>query len=188
MSLNYFTIINRYLEPNSLAYRIYVPHVTLVTNKALEIGRRLSLDKGELQFIEEAGMLHDIGVSGVLSPKMELEGDKPYICHGYLGREILEAEGLPRHALVADRHTGVGITLEEVRQRNLPVPERSYEPVSQAEKIISYADLFFSKRPERIWLEETPAEIEAELSQFGQRQVEIFREWQAEFGEAKKLI
>lgn len=182
MSLDYFAIINRYLEPGSLAYRIYVIHVTLVTNKALEIGRRLKLDPEQLQFIEEAGMLHDIGVSRVLSPKMGLEGDKPYICHGYLGREILEAEGLVRHGLVADRHTGVGISLEEVRARQLPLPERSYEPVSLEEKIISYADLFFSKRPERLWLEETPEEIEAELGQHGENQVKIFREWQQQFG------
>ena len=43
-------------------------------------------------------------------------------------RELLEKEGLPQHALVCDRHTGVGITIEDIRAQELPIPERDMTP------------------------------------------------------------
>ena len=42
-------------------------------------------------------------------------GDKDYICHGYLGRALLEKEGLPAHALVCERHVGVGLSISDIR-------------------------------------------------------------------------
>ncbi len=50
-------------------------------------------------FIEEAALLHDIGVCQVHAPGLGLHGRHPYIMHGVLGREILEREGYPLHAL-----------------------------------------------------------------------------------------
>jgi uncharacterized protein len=50
------------------------------------------------------------------------------------------------------------------------------------EKIISYADLFYSKRLVRLWTLEAAEEIEAELAEFGEDQVATFREWHKEFG------
>lgn len=179
--LDYFSIIHRYISPESDFYRIYLPHVTLVTNKALKIARRLGLEQSQLQFIEEAGMLHDIGIINVKSNKAKTESQLPYICHGNEGRKILEAEGLPKHALVAERHTGVGITLHEIEERDLPLPHHDMTAQSIEEKIISYADLFFSKRPGILWQEESVADIEAELSAYGAENVDIFREWQQQF-------
>lgn len=181
-ALNYFSIIHRYIEPDSLAYSIYLPHVVMVTERAVAIARRLNLSAQSVQFIEEAAMLHDIGVIRVASPKLGTTGTLPYVCHGYLGREILEAEGLPAHALVAERHTGVGIPLTQIIERDLPLPHRDMLAVSIEEKIISYADLFYSKRRERMWIPETVEQIEAELATFGDDQVAIFREWHEMFG------
>jgi uncharacterized protein len=179
--LDYFALIQKYIKPDSQFYRIYVPHVVMVTQKALAIANAKGLNEDSLTFIEEAGMLHDIGIIKINAPKLGVTSDLPYICHGTEGSAILEAEGLPRHALVAERHTGVGITLAEIVERDLPIPHRSMEPQSIEEKIISYADLFFSKSPHKLWFQETPDEIAAELSQFGEAQVAIFRAWQAEF-------
>ena len=58
---------------------------------------------------------------------------------------MLRAEGLPRHALVAERHTGSGITMEQVIREDLPIPVQDYLPVSLEERIICYADKFYSK-------------------------------------------
>ena len=58
---------------------------------------------------------------------------------------MLRNEGLPKHALVAERHTGTGITIEQIEREELPIPERNYCPQSLEEKIICYADKFYSK-------------------------------------------
>lgn len=179
--LDYFAVIHKYIEPTSKLYQLYLPHVVMVTKRALAIAKKLQLSEKDLQFIQEAAMLHDIGIITVDAPKIGATGELPYICHGSEGREILEKEGLPDHALVAERHTGVGITLEEITSRDLPIPHRDMTPVSLPEKIISYADLFFSKSPQKLWFEETPDQIEAELAQYGEQQVAIFREWHKQF-------
>ena len=90
-------------------------------------------------------MLHDIGIIYCNAPKIYCNGPHKYIEHGYLGAELLRAEGFPKHALVAERHTGTGITIEQVEREELPIPERDYCPQSLEEKIICYADKFYSK-------------------------------------------
>ncbi|MDO5561157.1 MAG: HDIG domain-containing protein [bacterium] len=181
--LDYFAIINKYYQPGTRTYKIFTVHAILVTNKALKIARRLNLSAQEQEFIEEAAMLHDIGVFKVNSAKMDCVGDLPYIAHGVAGAEILRQENLPQHAQVAERHVGVGLTKKEISARQLPLPTQDFLPETQAEKIITYADLFFSKREATLWKEDTPEEIEAELNGFGPEQTATFRAWRTEFGE-----
>ena len=76
------------------------------------------------QFVEEAAMLHDIGIIFCNAPKIYCMGPHKYIEHGYLGAELLRKEGFPKHALVAERHTGTGITIEQVEREELPIPEK----------------------------------------------------------------
>ena len=117
-----FAIIQKYYAQDSDAYRILTTHSRSVADKALAIARRhpeLNLD---LTFIEEAALLHDIGIFRCDAPDIDCHGDAPYICHGYLGAELMRAEGYPRHALVCERHTGTGLSLkmiEELLARNL---------------------------------------------------------------------
>lgn len=54
-------------------------------------------------------------------------------------------EGYPRHALVCERHTGAGLSLKAILERDLPVPHREMIPVSLEEQIICFADKFYSK-------------------------------------------
>lgn len=58
---------------------------------------------------------------------------------------MLAAIGLPRHALVCERHTGSGLSLDYIVSNNLPLPHRDLLPTSIEEKIVCYADKFFSK-------------------------------------------
>lgn len=97
------------------------------------------------QFVEEAAMLHDIGIIYCYAPGIHCIGSHKYIEHGYLGAELLRREGYPKHALVAERHTGTGILAEQVYREELPIPEQDYCPESLEEKIICYADKFYSK-------------------------------------------
>ncbi len=179
--IDYFSLINEYYQPGTLTYRIFTIHAVLVTNKALQIGRHLHLSDDELTFIEEAAMLHDIGVCQVKSAKMACSGTLPYIAHGVAGEKILRQHGLEAHALVASRHVGVGLTKEEISRRQLPLPAKDFTPQSLSEQIITYADCFFSKRAATLWIEESPAAIKKELAAFGKQQVEVFTLWQKKF-------
>ena len=107
-------IIAKYYKPRSRAYKILVVHSTLVTEKALKIAQNHTELLPDLAFIEEAAMLHDIGIFKTNAPDLFCFGEFPYLCHGYLGCEILKNEGFPEHGLVCERHTGVGITIEEI--------------------------------------------------------------------------
>jgi uncharacterized protein len=44
-------------------------------------------------------------------------GDRPYITHGIIGAELLGNEGLPGHALVCERHIGVGLSIEDIKSQ-----------------------------------------------------------------------
>lgn len=179
--INYFKIIHRYIPPDSSVYRVYIPHVTLVTAKALKIAERLGVSLEQQRFIEEAAMLHDIGIIRVKGYNLSSDGDLPYICHAPIGREILEREGLPKHALVAERHIGVGISKQEIIAQQFPLPHRDMLPESIEEKIICWADLFFGKKPEKLWIESSLAEVKKKVARYGERQEQVFREWVALF-------
>ncbi len=173
----YFQIIHKYIDPNSLVYPIYIVHCSLVTNKALTIAKRLHLSPESQTFIEEAAMLHDIGIVRTNTPDIYCYGDLPYLCHLTEGRKILEAEGLPRHALVAETHVGVGLSKEQILAQNLPLPPRDIKPTTIEEEIIGYADLFFSKNPEKLWRERTLKKVREGVVKRGKEQAATLEDW-----------
>lgn len=122
-------------------------------------------------------MLHDIGVVLCDAPGISCFGTEPYIRHGLMGAEILRKEGLERHARVAERHTGTGLTIESIRLQNLPLPLQDFSPETMEEKLICWADKFFSKTPSKLTLEKTSEQVIAMLSRFPDGNVERFREW-----------
>jgi uncharacterized protein len=99
---------------------------------------------------------------------------------------MLERLDLPRHALVCERHIGVGIRREEVIAQELPMPPRDYLPLSDEEIVICYADLFFSKSPARRHQRRSPDKVRKSLKRFGDDKVDIFERWHARFGAALK--
>jgi len=138
-------IINRYYSNTSDVYHILVTHSRSVADKALAIARmhpELNLDT---RFVEEAAMLHDIGIYLCNAPEIDCHGEAEYICHGYLGADFLREAGYPEHALVCERHTGAGLSLQDIIKQNLPLPHRDMLPVSMEEQVICFADKFFSK-------------------------------------------
>ena len=128
------------------------------------------------EFLEEAAMLHDIGIFRCNAPSIQCTGTEPYICHGYIGGQILREEGFVRHAQVCERHTGTGLTKQQIVNQHLPLPlDRSYEPETMEEQVICYADKFYSKS--HIELERTVVETAQSLEKFGPEGVRKFLKW-----------
>jgi len=138
------SIIDRYYRKSSRLRTILAVHSRLVADKALACARSRGLDI-DLTFVEEAALLHDIGIFLCDAPDICCTGSLPYICHGVEGRRLLEAEGLPRHALVCERHTGSGLTIDDIVRQHLPLPHRDMTPQTLEEKLVCYADKFYSK-------------------------------------------
>ena len=173
--MDYQAIINKYYPEDNELRHILLVHSRAVADKALAIADRhpeLSLDR---QFIEEAAMLHDIGIVRCNAPGIQCFGTEPYICHGRIGADMLRAEGFPRHARVCERHTGAGITCSQIIAQKLPLPEQDFLPETMEEKVICYADKFFSKT--HLDEEKTIEQAIASLSKFGEEGVARFREW-----------
>jgi len=169
--MNPLLIISKYYDPSSELYRVLITHSILVTKKALDIAaafqKRHPHNEIDLTFIYEAAMLHDLGIFRCSAPEIFCAGSAPYIRHGIIGREILESEGLPRHALVCERHTGAGLSQQNVIQQKLPLPLRDYLPVSLEEKIICLADRFYSKTPPELFYEKKLHEIHRSVREWG---------------------
>ena len=173
-------LLGRYFEGEALA--VITGHGRAVAGLALKVCRLLGLAEGECRFVEEAALLHDIGVCRSQAPKLGLVGGLPYIMHGIIGREILEQEGFPRHALVCERHIGVGLTVEDIVRQGLPLPQRDMSPVSVAEQVVCFADLFYSKSPGRITKQKSPEKVRTKLAGFGEGKADIFDSWMVLFG------
>lgn len=180
--MNPIKIIRKYYTVDTKLYNLLVTHSMAVKNKSLEIAKRCPDLNPDLKFIEEAAMLHDIGIFLTNEPEIDCFGDKPYICHGYLGGEILEKEGFPRHALVCERHTGMGISIQDIEKNKLPLPKRNMSAISVEEKIICLADKFFSKNEEFLTKEKTINQIIEGHQKFGEEKIITFNKWLREFG------
>ena len=169
-------IIRKYYAHDSVVFPILVEHSRMVIQKSLEIAKGLKDLGPDIAFIEEAAMLHDIGIFMTNSPIIGCFGEKRYICHGYLGRELLENEGLPVHALVCERHVGVGLSAGDIDRQALPLPKRDMLPDSIEEKIICYADKFFSKKAGEMHREKSLPEVRQDMLRYGEGHLRRFDE------------
>ena len=180
--MNPLEIIAEFYEPGSESFQILVKHGQQVANKAIDVAKRVPHLKPNLKFINEAAMLHDVGIFETNTPELGCSGKHPYVCHGYLGRKILENKGLPQHALVCERHVGIGITAEEIKLNNLPLPQRDMVPISIEEQIICFADKFFSKNGKMNSCEKSVEDILNALQRYGPDKVNRFQKWMRFFG------
>ena len=169
-------LISKYYKPKSKAHQILIGHSQMVTYKALKIALKHPELNPDLKFIEEAAMIHDIGIFMTNAPNLYCFGDYPYLAHGYLGCSLITSLGFPEHGLVCERHTGVGITKEEIIEKKLPLPYRDLIPETVEEQIIAFADKFYSKS--RDILKEKPLkEVRMSISKFGKSKTDRFEEW-----------
>lgn len=172
-------ILAKYYPENSLAASFLLPHSEAVASLAVAIGKKIpSVD---LTFLEDAALLHDIGIFLTKAPSIGCEGDSPYITHGIHGEQLLNDLGYPQHAQVCRTHIGVSLTASYITKNGLPLPPEDMIPVTEEERIIAYSDKFFSKRKE--WLT-TPKPVDIvldEMRRFGTEPVETFLKWHEKY-------
>lgn len=177
--MNALSLIDKFYPRENELKHILLTHSRSVADKALALAARhpeLGLD---LAFVEEAALLHDIGIFLTHAPGIGCTGEHPYICHGFLGADLLRAEGFPRHALVCERHTGAGLSLQDILHRELPLPHRDMLPVSLEEKLVCLADKFFSKT--HLEREKTLEQARRSVSKHGEEGARRFDELCAHF-------
>ncbi|MCP3876450.1 MAG: HD domain-containing protein [Desulfobacteraceae bacterium] len=177
-----FAIIEKFYPPDTKLYQILVEHSQIVTKKSIEIASNLKHLNPDLEFIKKASMLHDIGIYLTEAKSLGCGGDFPYICHGYLGRKLLDKQGLPReYGLVCERHTGAGITKNNIISNNLPLPHRDMVPKTLEEKIICVADKYHSKSPKKAGKKITTKQIIKDLGKINKNHAKRFSIWVEEF-------
>lgn len=165
---------------NSRLLETVTQHSECVARKTREVLSE-KFPSADIDFAVEAALLHDIGVVKCNAPSIFCFGDLPYICHGVQGRKILDSLGLPRHALVCERHTGSGLTKEDILEQGLPLPLRDMTPQTIEEKAVCYADKFFSKSGNLS--EEKPLEkVLAQMGLHGKDALKRFEILHAMFG------
>lgn len=164
-----------------LALRIYDSNPHLFEGEDRECQR---------QFVYTAAMLHDIGIIRCDAAGIECYGTEPYICHGTIGASMIRSLDAPLFGIDADtqealarvceRHTGTGLTIEDIQTQHLPLPPADLSPQTIVEQLICYADKFFSKtRPDKM---KTYEHAERSLMKFGEASVARFRHWHDMFG------
>ena len=91
----------------------------------------------------------------------------------------MRREGFPKHARVCERHTGTGLTLQNILEQNLPLPHQDFVPETLEEQVVCYADKFYSKtHPDR---ERSYERSVQSLQKFGEAGVEKFARWHKMF-------
>ncbi len=177
--MDYNIIIQKYYKDNPELLSILLKHSEAVARKALAVADahpELPLDR---QFLLEAAMVHDIGIIKTNAPDIKCFGSEPYIRHGVLGAEMMRAEGFPRHARVCERHTGAGLSLKEIEEQGLPLPHVDLLPETLEEKVICYADKFFSKT--KLEREKTLEQAERSVAKHGDEGLRRFKEMERLF-------
>lgn len=144
-SMNIDQIINRYYPEDNELKNIYIVHAKAVTSLALDFASRHSELGLDMEFIKEAAMLHDIGIFLTNAPRIYCYGSEDYICHGYLGAELLRSLGYERHARVCERHTGTGIIKQAIVDNGWNLPVKDFVPETLEEQLVCFADKFYSK-------------------------------------------
>lgn len=174
------SIYRKWYEEGSPLWELLRIHSELVAQKALASADRHNLDV-DREFLEEAALLHDIGIVRTHAPGILCHGTEPYIRHGVIGREMLEGLGLHRHALVCERHTGSGLTVKDIETQHLPLPLRDMTPQTLEEQLICYADKFYSKSGD-FYREKPLDRVLKSLEKHGPETVERFRTMHEKFG------
>lgn len=175
MKIAWQELIDKYYPVHRKVRGILLSHSRAVADMAMQINREKELGLDE-DTLEAAAMLHDIGIIETDAPGIDCFGNAPYLCHGAIGADMIRSVGLPEEiARVAERHTGAGLTAEEIEMAKLPLSQgRCYMPETTLEKLVCYSDCFYSKGSDmgRKSLER----VEKSMARFGEGVLSRFKE------------
>ena len=175
-------IINKYYPSDSLAYKFFFTHVVKVTELAIKIAGHNPNYRLDLDYIIKGAMLHDIGIIKTNAPEIGCFGDLPYIAHTYKGREMLEMEGLNDIAPICERHVGTGLSVQDIIESGFELPHRDMIPITLEEKLICYADKFYSKSDKYLIIPKSPEKIRKKILKYGEEKLKKFEEFVNLFG------
>jgi uncharacterized protein len=177
--MNYQNIIDKYYPEGSELRDTYMSHASKVTKLALALNRAGAFGLDEAT-VEAAAMLHDIGIFQTNAPGIHCHGTEPYLRHGVIGAKLLREIGAPEQwARVAERHTGAGITAEDIKAQQLPIPPGNYCPETLLEQLICYADKFYSKSGTGD--KKTLEAVRRSMAKFGEGSVARFEKMHMQF-------
>ncbi len=171
--MNAFDIISHFYPDDTPLRRLLLQHSMQVRDKALSLLENpdlstLSVDK---QLVIDGSLLHDIGIMKCHAPSIFCEGNEPYLLHGTLGAGMLRQYGEERGinleacARICERHTGAGLTADDISRQHLPLPAIDLCPLTIEEKLICLADKFYSKSsPEK---EKSLDRVRQSMAKFG---------------------
>jgi uncharacterized protein len=166
--------------PTAEALDVVYPHCRIVADIAAQLHASAGRG-GDLALARAGALLHDVGVYRLYDAAGRLD-HAGYIRHGLLGHELLAAEGLPEALCrFASRHTGVGLTRDDVLRQELPLPPADYVAETPEETLVMYADKFHTKTAPPAFL--TPAAYAAYVRRFGAGKVAAFAAMRATFGD-----
>ncbi|MDE6631631.1 MAG: HDIG domain-containing protein [Muribaculaceae bacterium] len=184
--MNYAFKLNKYYEEGSALLDLLLTHSEMVARKALTVAEaaKLNIDR---DFVYNAAMLHDIGIFRCDASGIYCYGDEPYIRHGIIGGELLRKEGVDEaFARVCERHTGSGLTAKEIAETGMPLPHMDFLPETLEEKLICYADKFFSKSGDPRE-EKSLDRVRKSMAKFGADSLERFDALHAIFNSSTNL-
>lgn len=181
--MNALEIIRHFYPEDTPLRRLLILHSTQVRDKALSILANPAL-KGldiDVQLVNDGALLHDIGILECDAPGILCEGKSAYLLHGTIGARMLRDYGaangidMEPYARICERHTGTGLTREDIVRQNLPLPaDRDLVPESLEEQLVCLADKFYSKSsPEK---EKPMDRVLKSMQKFGPETVSRFEQ------------
>jgi len=166
--------------PTADAFDLVYTHCEIVCKLAEQLlaNRRPTLD---VDLVRAGSLLHDIGAYLLYRPSGELDHAN-YVRHGVLGHELLRDLDFPDVLCrFCSRHTGMGLSRDDVLQQHLPIPVDDYLAGSDEEQLVMYADKFHSKATPPVFV--TAASYASSLRRFGEDKVARFASLLRWFGE-----
>ena len=162
-----FEIIRHFYPEDTPLRQLLLKHSEQVRDKVRFLAEKYCPVSIDLAFAENGALLHDIGIGRCHAPDILCCGTEHYLCHGVIGATMLREldSSLEPYARICERHTGSGLTAEDIRKQGLPLPVQDFLPETAEEKLICLADKFFSKSGD---LQEKPfARVRASQAKFG---------------------
>jgi len=121
--VNPLALLEQQFGANRAGLDIVYRHSRMVADKALALARGARAKGLDLEFIEQAALLHDIGVSAIYAPQLHCFGKAPYICHASSAGKSSKPGVSRGTALVCERHIGVGLSQNDIATQKLPLPD-----------------------------------------------------------------
>jgi uncharacterized protein len=169
--------------PTPEALAVVYTHSEIVRRIAMRLldGPGPAAEGIDAGLVRAGSLLHDVGVYRLYDAAGRLD-HAGYIRHGILGHELLAAAGYPEVLCrFASRHTGVGITREDVLRQELPLPPADYVAQTPEEALVMYADKFHTKSTPPSFL--TAETYSDEVTWFGPDKPAAFARLRERFGD-----